>query len=397
VEIAFNRPSSGTPWTIFLWALLPLACGSTSKNDVGISPDEPVEVADASLNDSVPGAADTLDLPVMDTSTDAPGAFTFSAWPGDSTITIASLKDAFSKNMSGLVYESASATAPSILWAIQNDPSKLYRLVSDGTAFVASTGDGWTTGRSLRYVDGVGKPDSEGVTRTEWTSAEVYVVAERDNDIPDVSRQSILRYDLGGSKGVVDATNEWNLTADLPAFTLDHGLEGIAWVPDTYLVQKGFFDENKQTTYDPAVYPNHGTGIFLVGIDDSGMIYGYVLDHTANTFVRLTAFSSGQAHSMDLAFDRDVGTLWSLCDDDCKNRMTLLDIDTDVNSQSRGHFILRATVPPPKVLKDMNNEGISIAPESECSNGRKAVFWSDDGEKGGYSIRQGSITCGLLY
>ena len=77
--------------------------------------------------------------------------------------------------------------------------------------------------------------------------------------------------------------------------------------------------------------------------------------------------------------------------------MTLLDIDTDVNSQSRGHFILRATVPPPKVLKEMDNEGLSLVPEAECNNGRKSIFWADDAETGGYSLRQGVIACGRLY
>jgi hypothetical protein len=380
VAVERDQPLSFVSGSVFLLALIPLACGPSAKKDASISPEVPADVADAAP------------------STDGPtGPISFPAWPSDSTITLASRQDAFGANMSGLVYEPASATAPAILWAIQNEPSKLYRLVLDGTAFVASSGDGWITGRSLRYVNGAGSPDSEGVTRTDWGSAEIYVVAERDNAAKDTSRQSILRYDLGGSKGVVDATHEWDLTGDLPLATLNHGLEGIAWVPDSYLVQKGFFDDSKQAAYDPAVYPNHGTGIFLVGVDDSGMIYGYVLDHLANTFSRVTTFSSGQAHTMDLAFDRDVGTLWSLCDKSCNNHMTLLDIETDASSQSRGHFILRATLPPPKALKDMNNEGITMVPEAECSNGRKAVFWSDDGETGGYSIRQGLIPCGRLY
>ena len=396
MEIERDQPSSGVPGAVLLWALLPLACGSIAKNDVDIPPEVPAEVADAAPSTDGPSPDDTWISPV-DAAADATGPISFPAWPSDSTITLASRQDAFGANMSGLGYEPASATAPAILWAIQNEPSKLYRLVLDGTAFVASTGDGWTTGRSLRYVNGTGSPDGEGVTRTEWGTAEIYIVAERDNDAKDTSRQSILRYDLGGSKGVVNATHEWNLTSDLPPATVNHGLEGIAWVPDNYLVQKGFFDDNKQTTYDPAVYPNHGTGIFLVGVDDSGMIYGYVLDHTANAFARLTSFPSGQAHTMDLAFDRDIGTLWSLCGNDCNNHMTLLDIDTEENSQSRGHFILRATVPPPKALKDLNNEGISIVPESECSNSRKALFWSDDAETGGYAIRKGTIACGRLY
>ena len=36
----------------------------------------------------------------------------------------------------------------------------------------------------------------------------------------------------------------------------------------------------------------------------------------------------------------------------------------------------------------MNNEGFAIAPESECVDGSKYVFWADDGETDGHSIRR---------
>jgi hypothetical protein len=45
----------------------------------------------------------------------------------------------------------------------------------------------------------------------------------------------------------------------------------------------------------------------------------------------------------------------------------------------------------------MNNEGISLAPLSECSGERRSFFWADDEESSGYAIRKGSITCSRLY
>jgi hypothetical protein len=364
-------------------ALAPLACGTdgTTKIEAG--------VAGPDSGDALPAQPDaTFDLswPV-----------TLSTWPGNSTVTVVSNKDTFGANLSGLAYEPASQAASAILWAVQNEPPKLYRLTWNGSAYVPVTSDGWTTGKSLHYPNGKGGPDGEGATRTEWTNPEIYVVAERDNDAKEISRQSILRYDLGGTKGVMDATHEWNLTTDLPTAEPNNGLEGIAWISDSYLVDRGFFDENRQSAYDPAAYPNHGTGIFLVGYDVLGMIYGYVLDHAAGTYARVTSFSSGQVGSMDLSFDRDHGTLWSLCDNACNSRMTLLDIDSDPGSASRGRFVLRATVPPPKPLKDLNSEGLALAPETECIDDQRAVFWSDDDESGGYSIRRAAVTCGRLY
>ena len=325
------------------------------------------------------------------------GPVVLPAWPAEATVTIASARNAFGANVSGLVYEPAGAATTAVLWAVQNEPPKLYRLTGNGSAFTQVTSEGWVMGKLLRYPGGTGSPDTEGLTRTDWAGSELYVVAERDNDASDVSRQSILRYELGGTKGILDATHEWLLTGDLPAAAQNCGLEGIAWIPDSYLVERGFFDESTQAAYAPALYPDHGAGAFLVSYDATGMIYGYVLDHNASTFTRVATLSSGQARAVDLTFDRDTGTLWSLCDSGCGGRMTLLDIDTDKTSQTAGRFVLRATVPPPQALADMNNEGIALAPLSECSSDRRPFFWTDDQESNGYSLRRGTITCDRLY
>jgi hypothetical protein len=318
-------------------------------------------------------------------------------WPFDGTVVAACGKDAFGKNLSGLVFQPASAGAEAVLWAVQNDPAKLHRLAWNGTTFVPATSNAWATGKLLRYPNGSGSPDGEGVTRTDWATSEIYVAAERNNELPDVSRQSILRYDLDPVTGVLDATSEWVLTDDLPPAEPNHGLEGIAWIPDTYLVERGFLDEQTQAAYLPERYPDHGSGIFLVGRDDSRMVYGYALDHVAGGFVRVATFASGQAHSVDLTFDRETGTLWSLCDDACNGNMALLDIDADPASPTHGRFVVRAIVAPPKAMSKMDNEGITLAPLSECSGGVRSFFWADDAESGGYAIRKGSITCGPLY
>ncbi|WP_433080965.1 hypothetical protein ACQP1P_44695 [Dactylosporangium sp. CA-052675] len=72
-------------------------------------------------------------------------------------------------------------------------------------------------------------------------------------------------------------TREWNLTADLPPVAANSGLEGITFVPDSYLTAKGFRDEHTGAAYDPATYPNHGGGLFLVGLEANGSIYAYAI------------------------------------------------------------------------------------------------------------------------
>jgi hypothetical protein len=380
---------------IGLLLLAQLGCGS--GGDKPATPDSAIGQPDAEPpRTDVAPPLDAAATP-MDAVQGIDGPVTRTSWPAEATVNNVSLKNAFGANISGLVSEPAGAATPAVLWAVQNEPPKLYRLTWNGAAFTQVTNEGWITGKLLRYPGGTGSPDTEGMTRTDWGANEVYVVAERDNDNNQVSRQSILRYELTGTKGVLDATHEWLLTSDLPAADINCGLEGIAWIPDSYLIERGFLDENTQVAYAPALYPDHGAGIFLVSYDSSGMIYGYVLDHRAGTFTRVATLSSGQPHAVDLTFDRDTGTLWSLCDARCKGRMTLLDLDADPASATAGRFVLRATLPPPKILSDMNNEGIALAPLSECSNDRRPFYWADDLESSGYALRRGTITCGRLY
>jgi hypothetical protein len=318
------------------------------------------------------------------------GAIVLPTWPGSQLVTVASEPFAFGGNVSGLVYEPAQATGLPILWAIQNTPAKLHRLSWNGLAFTGTADAGWDAGKILAYPDGTGSPDGEGLTRTAWESSEMYVAAETDSLVGE-SRLSILRYDLTSLSSTLAATHEWNLTADLPAVDANKGLEGIAWVPDAYLLERGFVDESRDALYAPPTDGRHAGGVFLVGVESTGAIYGYVLDLATGGFRRVTAFASGQAAVMDLSFDRDGGVLFSLCDDACEGRITLLDIGAD------GRFGVRAIVPAPTALADMNSEGFAPAPDSECQNGGKPCFWADDDESAGFSIRRGTILCGRLF
>ena len=46
----------------------------------------------------------------------------------------------------------------------------------------------------------------------------------------------------------------------------------------------GFCDERPFKAYNPADYPDHGTGLFFVGVEANGQIYGYALDHVGSGF-----------------------------------------------------------------------------------------------------------------
>ncbi len=319
------------------------------------------------------------------TTTVTPGLL---AWPGDPTVRDAS-SFAFGGNMSGLIADRPGGTTPGVLWAVRNGPGSLFRLVWDGTKWTPDTTNEWTSGKALHYPDGSGDPDAEGVTFAGPSSAGgIFVSTERNNLNNGVSKLSVLRYDTAAAGTSLNANMEWDLTADLPPTGPNLGLEAITWVPDSFLVANGFADEHTAGTYDPATYPNHGDGLFLVGVEGSGMVYADALDQVGGGFVRVAAFTSGFPAVMELQFDRDLNELWAVCDNTCGGQHHVLRI-----AAGTGRFAVAEAFARPTGLPDFNNEGFAIAPATECVADRKPVYWADDTEDLGVAIRAGNIPC----
>lgn len=302
----------------------------------------------------------------------------FSTWPGSSAVTIASGPQVFGGNLSGLNFDGA------VVWGARNGPGSVFRLVLNGTTWTPDPANGWGSGKALRYRDGTGDPDAEGIVAV---GGMLYVSTERDNSANGISRNSVLRVDPAGSGTTLTAAQEWNLTADLPTTGPNLGIEGITWVPDSYLTARALIDESKNRAYNPADYPNHGTGLFLVGLEANGSIYAYALDHVSGGFTRVATIVTGLPAVMDLHFDRDLNDLWAVCDDTCQGRSVVLRID------SSGKFTVARRFERPAGMPNLNNEGFTIAPISSCVGGNRTVLWADDGETDGRSIRSGTMPC----
>ena len=316
-----------------------------------------------------------------------PGDLATSPWPGGTDVGTVDVEGALGGDLSGLVYEGSGAQG--VLWAVNNGDGALQRLVESGGSWVSDTsaadGGGWSTGKTLRYPDGTGVPDAEGVTLSGGGSANgVYVATERNNAANGVSRPAILRYDPASGSSLT-ATDEWNLTADLPVVAANAGLEGIAWIPDSYLTASGLQDATTGAAYDPARYVGHGDGLFLVGLEGDGRIYAYALS-SGGAFTRVASFASGFPSVMDLQWDPERVGLWAVCDDTCNGRTTILRVEG-------GAFAVDEAFERPTGMPNLNNEGFVTAPSSECVAGVKAAFWSDDSATGGHALRAGTISC----
>ncbi len=323
-----------------------------------------------------------------------PGDLVTEPWPGGATVAIADTTGSLGGDVSGLAYDGSGSAAPGVLWAVDNGAGALLRLLWNGTGWVSDATNGWSNaGKSLKYADGTGTPDTEGVALGGPSSAAgIYTATERNNQANGVSRIAVLRYDAGGAATTLTATHEWVLTPDLPAVSPNLGIEDVVWVPDTYLVGAGFKDETTGAAYAPASYPNHGNGLFLVALEANGRIYAYALNHATNAFTRVASFGSGLPGAMALNWEEEKDQLWVVCDDTCSGRSGVFTVDTSVGA-TQGTFVARHYYERPTGMPNLNNEGFTTTPRSECVSGVKPVFWSDDTNTGGNALRAGTLTC----
>jgi hypothetical protein len=311
-------------------------------------------------------------------------------WPGGSAASEVDELNAFGANVSGLAYQPSGTGTRGVLWAVNNN-AILYRLVWNGSIWTPDTANGWAAGKQLRYPGGVGLPDSEGIALAEGDPNGVYVSVERDSNQPATSRPAVLRYDITEAGATLSATREWNLTPDLPGLAANTGLEGVAWVPDSVLVSRGLKDESTGQAYAPAVYPDHGAGLFFVGVEQTGEIVAYALNQSGGTYARVATIASGLPQVMEVTYDPETTHLWAVCDNNCNGQAGILDIAQ--SGSGAGKFAVTNTFDRPAGMPNLNNEGFAIASQAECVGGQKPVFYSDDDNTGGHVLRQGSLDC----
>ncbi len=312
--------------------------------------------------------------PTKGTANTCPGLNT-DVWPGDQVVHTSDLTDTFVQDLSGLTFDPSDA---GVLWAAQNKKGTLFKLVRDGANWVPAAG--WP--KDPKYTNGSGAPDTEGIA--VGPDGTVYLASERNNEASGVSRSSILSYDPA-SPGLT-ATHEWDVTSLIPANGANLGLEGVAWIPDSYLTGNGFVDQNTGQAYDPADYPQHGTGVFAVAVEDSGDLHLFALPSDGGAATKLATIDSGFPHLADVNFDPERQRLWAVTDDTHDGKSSQLKVTSGV-------FVVDTAFDRPAGMPNLNNEGLAIAPQSTCVDGKKEVVWSDDGDTDGHSLRSGTINC----
>lgn len=266
----------------------------------------------------------------------------------------------FEEDMSGVDFDDHGRA-----YVVNNDRGVLYGLdpVPGEAAYtVAFVFD-------LTYPDGTGEPDAEGVT--VGPDGAVFVATERDNANNDVSRPSILRFELPadpeGQRGTLAATREWNLKEFTGEIGANAGLEAIAHIPDL---------------------PGD---TFAVGVEATGEVLVVTLaEDGAELRQRIETSLDGV---MALDYQPVEGVLWATCDEACQNASQRLVLD-------KGTFVLDpadAEYQRPENLPNVANEGFgrflgveSCAEEGLVRSVARAL-WADDAVTDGVSLRGSEV------
>lgn len=305
------------------------------------------------------------------------------AWPGASTVQIVDAVDAFTDldandegDVSGVAFDPSD---PSVLWVAMNK-GRLFKMHLVNGLY--TTFPEWDGGIPVRFTDGGGELDAEGVT--VGPDGAVYLTSERDNlRAKGTSYNKVARYDVSGVTAATTelvATHEWDVNGFVQTGT-NLGLEGITYVPDAFLVNAGWKVDG--AAYTAAAYPT--PGLFVTAVEGTGALHFFSLP-IGGAPVEVKVEASGFPYSMDVAYDADRGALWALCDDGCGGVYNQLKV---VN----GDFAVVHSYARPAGMPNLNNEGMAIAPASTCEGGFQEVVWADDGDTDGYSLRAGTLPC----
>ncbi|MGK2875455.1 MAG: lamin tail domain-containing protein [Nocardioides sp.] len=311
-------------------------------------------------------------------------------WPGSAEVSFADDEPTFGQDASGVIFDPEN---PDVLWVAQNKAGTLSQLVRSGDTFVRPAG-AWNTAKDPKYVDGTGSPDTEGITIGGDDA--IYLSSERDNANSGISRMTVLRYDAAAASGsTITATDQWELNSILPTVGANLGLEGITFVPDAWFTDGGLIDESTSSAYNPASYPDHGDGLYVVAVEGTGLLYALALDHTAATaetahlvatFDPQLLTNAGPAGVMDVSFDPELDVLWAICDDSCDGVSVQM-------APADGTLKVVNAYERPAGMANYNNEGLAIQPQRGCVDGEKLVVWANDGDDEGHALRQGTIGC----
>jgi len=282
-----------------------------------------------------------------------------SAWPGETwqnSTNLTSVDPLFSANLSGDYWNEQTHR----LWVCTNNP---------GTVFCLRKKDGansWlidsTNGVQCRYSIG---GDVESVCQANEGDSTFYITEE--------STSSIKRYKVK-SNGQFQLLRTFDTSPFVPAYVNGLGAEGLAFVPDYWLIRNGFVKSDGE----PYTGSSAMGGLFFVAHQNGGHIYAFDLLPSTGGVVFIGDYKTARTESSGLEFDRSTGHLF-IWHNFGTNYIEVTDLRSSVSGTGR-QIRKQVEFNGPK---SGNLEGIAFTPA--CSN-QNWYFATDDANANGDAL-----------
>ncbi len=260
-----------------------------------------------------------------------------SVWPAESwnaATNLSSLYAGFANDLSGAHWNDENRE----LWLAINGPGTIVRLKENGTGGFQYNASWMPFG------------DLEGITQANSSDSTVFVVNE--------GAGQILEFDIR-NPATVNLIHTWTIGPDIPVYNGFSGPEGLAFVPDEWLLYNNFLDQNGSGYLSL----NGMGGLMFVAHQNGGSIYVFDLNRSNNSYAFIGEYKTNRTESAGLEFDRSTGLLhiWHNLGN---NYLEVTDL-TSVPSGSVREFIMMKEYLGPRTG---NLEGIALTPASSTDN-----------------------------
>ena len=197
--------------------------------------------------------------------------------------------------------------------------------------------------------------DLEAITQVDFTEIDVFYVLHEDDG-------TVYKVDASGALPTV--TRQWLLTLGgyMPGEVSGSGPEGMTFVPDEWLSERGFVDGDG-LSYTSV---NGMNGLLFIGHQIEGHIFVFDLDPDSNNvFDFVGEYATARSEVAALEFDRTNGLLY-IFHGATWNETEVTDLASSPSGDERIFTSIQEYGAPPNTDGTDNMEGIAMAHSDEC-------------------------------
>ena len=275
-----------------------------------------------------------------------------SAWPSETW--------ANAVNLSSVMDPSGLTELSGLFW--NSTTNRLYVSHGDGRLRVLQLNT--STNTFSQIADRIYTGGPEGITQVNLTANEFFTVDE-DN-------YQIRKYTHPSSFSTLTLTNSWNLLAAPSTMTNtgNTGPEGIAFVPDSFLLAAGFVSQLTGSVYTSVKGMG---GLIFIAHQNLGYVWVFDLNPNVNNdFNFVGKYKTNKNESCDLAFDRSTGLLYIL-HNISGNSLEVTDLKSMSLPANERKFSIINEYFISNPTGNLNVEGFAITPK--CTDSSNVSVW----------------------